>query len=65
MRVLWITESPSKYKSEKTGYNGRGWIASLQSIIETSPEINQLGIAFAHSTDSAKLSQDKVTYYPI
>lgn len=65
MRVLWITESPSKYKAEKTGYNGRGWIASLQSIIETSPEINQLGIAFSHPTDSTKLQEGNVTYYPI
>lgn len=65
MKVLWITESPSKYKSEKIGYNGRGWIESLQSLVETSSEINQLGIAFSHSTDSIKLSQDKVIYYPI
>lgn len=65
MRVLWITESPSKYKSTKLGYNGRGWIESLQSALETSTEISQLGIAFSHFTDSSKLLQDKVIYYPI
>jgi glycosyltransferase involved in cell wall biosynthesis len=65
MRILWLTESPSKYKTEKTGYNGRGWIESLQTLIETLPEIEQLGIAFSHHTDSKKFTQDKVIYYPI
>jgi len=65
MRVLWITESPSKYQTLKTGYNGRGWIESLQSLIEILSEIDQLGIAFSHPTDSLKLENGKVTYYPI
>lgn len=65
MRVLWVTESSSKYKSEKTGYNGRGWIESLQSLLETSSQIKELGIAFSHSSDSIKVSQRGITYYPI
>jgi len=65
MRVLWITESPSKYQVLKSGYNGRGWIESLQSLIEIVPEIDQLGVAFSHPTDSIKLTKEKVTYYPI
>lgn len=65
MRILWLTESPSKYKMEKTGYNGRGWIESLQSILENCTEVDQLGIAFSHKSDSKKIEIDHVTYYPI
>lgn len=65
MKILWLTETPSKYKPEEFGYNGRGWIESLQSLLEKSTEIEQLGIAFPHSIDSEKLTQGKVVYYPI
>ena len=65
MKILWLTETPSKYKPEEFGYNGRGWIESLQSLLEKSTEIDQIGIAFPHSSDSEKLTQGKVVYYPI
>ncbi|HEY3371203.1 MAG TPA: glycosyltransferase [Prolixibacteraceae bacterium] len=65
MKILWLTETPSKYKPEEFGYNGRGWIESLQSLLEKSTEIDQLGIVFPHSLDSEKLIKGRVTYYPI
>jgi len=65
MKVLWLTETPSKYKPEEFGYNGRGWIASLQTLLENSDEINQLGIVFPHSSDTQKLIDNKTVYYPI
>lgn len=65
MRILWLTESPSKYKVEKTGYNGRGWIESLQTLLENCSEIDQLGIAFSHKKDSKKQEFDQIIYYPI
>jgi len=65
MKILWLTETPSKYKPEEFGYNGRGWIESLQTIVEKSTEIEQLGISFPHSTDSEKQIDGKVIYYPI
>ena len=65
MKILWLTETPSKYKPEEFGYNGRGWIASLQSILENCTEIDHLGIVFPHSTDTEKLTDNKSTYYPI
>lgn len=65
MKILWLTETPSKYKPEEFGYNGRGWIESLQTLLENSPEIDQLGIAFPHFTDSQKVIVNKTSYYPI
>ena len=65
MKILWLTETPSKYKPEEFGYNGRGWIASLQTLLENSPEIDQLGIAFPHLTDSQVEKNGKTSYYPI
>jgi glycosyltransferase involved in cell wall biosynthesis len=65
MKVLWLTETPSKYKPEEYGYNGRGWIASLQTLVESSEEVSQLGIAFPHSSDTEKLVDNKTVYYPI
>lgn len=65
MKILWLTETPSKYKPEEFGYNGRGWIASLQSLLENCTEIDHLGIVFPHLTDTEKLTDNKSTYYPI
>lgn len=65
MKILWLTETPSKYKPEKYGYNGRGWISSLQSLLENSTEIEELGVVFPHYEDSEKLRVGKTTYYPI
>lgn len=65
MKILWLTETPSKYKPEEFGYNGRGWIASLQTLVENSPEIDQLGIAFPHLTDSQAEKKNKISYFPI
>ena len=65
MKILWLTVTPSKYKPIEFGYNGRGWIESLQTLVENSKEIDQLGIVFPHSTDSKKLIDKKVIYYPI
>lgn len=65
MKILWLTETPSKYKPEEYGYNGRGWISSLQSLLENSAEIDELGVVFPHFKDSEKCSVNKTTYYPI
>lgn len=65
MKLLWLTETPSRYKAEEFGYNGRGWISSLQFLAESCPEIDQLGIIFPHSNDNKKVLDKKTTYYPI
>lgn len=64
MRILWFTNSPSCYCSNKGGYNGGGWISSLQKEIEKIPNIN-LGIAFHMDFELFKNKTENVTYYPI
>lgn len=65
MKVLWLSPTPSKYEKNKYGYNGGGWIESLQSLFENSPEIDKLAIAFTHLSHYEKVTDEKVTYYPI
>lgn len=65
MRILWFTNTPSCYKTQKGGYNGGGWISSLEKEITKNHDI-ELAICF-HSEDKEpkKIVQNNVTYYPI
>ena len=60
MRVLWLTNSPSNYLSDGFGYNGCGWISSLENAIKTEVE---LGVAFVMNGQESKVEKNGVTYY--
>ena len=62
MRVLWFTNSPSNYLSDGFGYNGCGWISSLENAIKTKVE---LGVAFVMNGQESKVEKNGVTYYPV
>ena len=67
MRILWLMPISTKYNKEiasQFGYGG-GWIESLQTMLENSDAIEQLGIIFSHPSDSQKFVKEKVIYYPI
>lgn len=64
MRILWFTNTPSCYKSKEEGYNGGGWISSLQKVIETDNNI-QLAVSFHMDNEPQKVVIKKTTYYPI
>ena len=66
MRVLWFSINTSCYNSALTkgGYNGGGWVSSLEKIIKKQKNIH-LGIAFEFESDKFKDSIDGVDYYPI
>ena len=64
MRILWFTNTPSNYKVEKAGYNGGGWISSLENEIKKQENI-ELAISFILPNEEFKITQDNVTYYPI
>jgi glycosyltransferase involved in cell wall biosynthesis len=64
MKVLWFTNTPSLYKAENKGYNGGGWISSLQLELLKLDEVD-LGIGFLHSDSVFKVKQGNTTYYPI
>lgn len=63
MRVLWFTNTPSRY-AVNGGYNGGGWISSLEEEITKRDDID-LGIAFFMNGQPKKVERKNVTYYPI
>lgn len=67
MRILWITATAGNYQSPHScggGYNGGGWISSMQNELAKCDDI-KLGIAFCRNGEPAKVEQDGVVYYHI
>ena len=64
MRILWFTNTPSNYNLQNSGYNGGGWISSLETEIKKNREID-LAVCFHMSNQPFKIESDNVTYYPI
>lgn len=66
MRILWLSTTSGLFqqKLQQSGYNGIGWIASLQKEIQNIENI-QLGFAFLSSQIIPKTIQNNTTYYPI
>lgn len=64
MRVLWFTNTPSNYKASSKGYNGGGWISSLEKEFIQIENI-ELAISFELSGEPFKVENEGVTYYPI
>ena len=67
MRIFWITATAGNYQSPHScggGYNGGGWISSMQNELAKCDDI-KLGIAFCRNGEPAKVEQDGVVYYPI
>lgn len=65
MRVLWLSTTPGLYKQVNSGYNGIGWISSVQSLIQEKHGV-ELALAFLTSNRDDKESELSGThYYPI
>lgn len=65
MRVLWISTTPGLYTSGNSGYNGIGWISSVQSLIQKESGI-ELALTFLTSNIKDKMQEKSGTcYYPI
>lgn len=64
MRVLWFTGFLSNYRQESHGYNGCGWIASLESELEKHKDV-ELGITFLLNGEPKVVKRDGKCYYPI
>lgn len=62
MRVLWISTTPGLYKSGNSGYNGIGWIPSVQSLIQKEPGI-ELALTFLTSDIKDKMQEKSGSYY--
>lgn len=63
MRILWFTNTPSRY-ADFGGYNGGGWIYSLEEELSKRKDI-ELGVAFFMNRQPKKAEKNGVTYYPI
>lgn len=64
MRVLWFTNTPSNYNVMQGGYNGGGWISSLENEVCKNKGI-ELAISFFYPNQPFKTQRANVTYYPI
>ena len=64
MKVLWFVSNTSNYRSSKGGYNGCGWISSIENAIIADNTIN-LNVSFILNGEDFKITQNGVTYYPI
>jgi len=63
MRVLWISSYSGLLNTTKSGYNGAGWVSSLQREVVSKNGI-ELGLAFAAS-ESNKIVENGTTYYAV
>jgi glycosyltransferase involved in cell wall biosynthesis len=66
MRVLWFTNTPCNYNSDKgvSGYNGGGWLTSLEDELVKQDGI-ELGICFCQDGQTFKSERNGVVYYPV
>lgn len=64
MRLLILSPSKGLYDSQTVGYNGVGWVASLQQYLEKEEEI-ELALAFVTPTPLQKEKRGNTMYYPI
>lgn len=63
MRVLWFSTTPGLYGKGNNAYNGGGWIASLQGLLEN--EQIDLGLSFITHTKLEKKVEGHTIYYPV
>lgn len=66
MKVLIFSNTCGNFHmpSSSTGYNGGGWISTLQTELSKAPDI-QLGLCFVGNGLPDKVEQDGVSYYPV
>lgn len=66
MRILWLSMNSGlyQYPGQENGYNGIGWIASLQRLIQKRNDIT-LGLAFLTNKHLKQQQQNCTLYYPI
>lgn len=68
MRILWLSGNAGLFVNKKQrtggGYNGSGWIPSLQKLIISVPE-NKLALAYISHTFHSKEKQNDTIYYSV
>ena len=67
MRILWFSTNSANYISTQTcsgGYNGGGWMSSLQNELENIDSVN-LAICFCKDGEPSMVEQNGTIYYPV
>lgn len=66
MKILIFSNTAGNFKTSasQNGYNGGGWIGTLQTELSKVSDI-QLGLCFVADGFPAKVEQDSVVYYPV
>ena len=64
MKVLILSLTKGLYDSQSDGYNGVGWVASLQQYLEKEQDI-ELAMAFVTPAPLQKEKRGNTMYYPI
>ena len=66
MRVLWIGGFGLRNVNDKSksGYNGGGWLASLQKEVMKRSDVT-LGLVFCRDSAPQKVIQDGITHYVV
>lgn len=66
MKILIFSNTAGNFKTSasQNGYNGGGWMGTLQTELSKVSDI-QLGVCFVAEGFPAKVEQDGVTYYPV
>lgn len=66
MRILWLSPTNTLFNERgDRAYNGKGWVASLQSAVREYAPGLVLGVAFLSAESAPAVVQDGVTYYRI
>lgn len=65
MKVLWFTNTSSLFGKAKGGYNGGGWISSLEELICSDKDIELAVSFFYNGIAEKKVTIDNTQYYPI
>jgi len=64
MKILWFTNTPSLYSNKINGYNGEGWVSSLEEEISKLSGVD-LAVSFLHKDTIWRVKKGSTTYYPI
>lgn len=64
MKVLILSPTKGLYDSQTSGYNGVGWVASLQYYLERESDI-ELAMAFVSHVELPKEKRGNTIYYPL
>lgn len=64
MKILWFSQNSASLPVKGDGYNGCGWVASLEQEIKKCPNI-QLAICFMTNGKQEKLNFNETTYYAL